>query len=73
VLVASIKQASSRGMFRFVGFKSTEQNIEHGTVLLLDKVPEKKDLQGEYKISRFCNGFVGALSRVECPSLVFAK
>jgi hypothetical protein len=44
-------------MFRFVGFKTVEDDDEMGPSLLLDKVPYKKDLLGETKIARFCSGF----------------
>jgi hypothetical protein len=43
-------------MFRFVGFRAIEPSHDQGVVLMLDKVPDKKDLLGEHKISRFCNG-----------------
>jgi hypothetical protein len=44
-------------MFRFVGFKTVENDENKGIMLLLDKVPDKKDLVGELKIARFCRGF----------------
>ena len=44
-------------MFRFVGFKNVEAHQEEGTSFLLEKVPDKKDLQGDFKISRFCSGY----------------
>ena len=44
-------------MFRFVGFTSKEAPESSNVSLLMDKVPEKKDLLGDYKISRFCSGY----------------
>ncbi len=44
-------------MFRFVGFKTVEHSNNTGTSLLLDKFPDKKELLGELKVSRFCSGF----------------
>ena len=43
-------------MFRFVGFKTVERKDDTCTLLLLDNVPDKKELLGEFKISRFCSG-----------------
>jgi hypothetical protein len=44
-------------MFRFVGFKTVEHVDNTGTSLLLEKLPPKRDLLGEMKVSRFCSGF----------------
>ena len=47
-------------MFRFVGFKTPEAPNETGAALLLDKCPEKNELMGDYKITRFCSGYVSS-------------
>ena len=51
-------QELSRPMFRFVGFKNIEAPKDVGTSLILDKVPDKTELLGDFKISRLCSGFV---------------
>ncbi len=40
-------------MIRFAGFRTVENDC--GTSLLLDKFPDKKDLLGDFKISKFGN------------------
>jgi hypothetical protein len=45
-------------MFRFVGFKTPEEPNASGAGLLLEKVPDKKMLLGDYKMSRFCSGYL---------------
>jgi hypothetical protein len=44
-------------MIRFAGYRhSKTDEAEHATSLLLDQVPDKKDLVGDFKISRKCHG-----------------
>jgi hypothetical protein len=43
-------------MFRFVGFTSDEPPEMKSVSFIMDKVPDKKDLLGDFKISRFCSG-----------------
>jgi hypothetical protein len=43
-------------MFRFVGFTPPEEQSTAGAALLLEKLPDKKELVGDYKISRYCSG-----------------
>jgi hypothetical protein len=48
-------------MFRFVGFKTSEATSQAGAALLAERVPDKKSLLGDYKISRYCSGCVSTL------------
>ena len=44
-------------MFRFVGFKKIDAPKEDGTSMMLERVPNASELIGDFKISRFCNGY----------------
>jgi hypothetical protein len=43
-------------MFRFLGYTSEETTRENNGSLLLDQIPDKRQLLGDFKISRFCSG-----------------
>ena len=43
-------------MFRFVGFKNTSGPKDEGASMMIDKVPNKSELLGDFKCSRFCSG-----------------